>query len=86
LHLAERHGRPRESPGPYTLKDGDVLSVDVGVTLDGFVGDSAYTFPVGEVDEDARGSSTPARRRSTRRSSRRSPGNHLSDIGHAVRP
>jgi methionyl aminopeptidase len=41
-------------PGPYTLKEGDVLSVDVGVTLDGFVGDSAYTFPVGEVDEDAR--------------------------------
>ncbi len=40
-------------PGPYRLEDGDVLSVDVGVTLDGFVADSAYTFAVGEIDADA---------------------------------
>jgi methionyl aminopeptidase len=40
-------------PGPYELRDGDVLSVDVGVTLDGFVADSAWTFPVGEIDPDA---------------------------------
>ena len=40
-------------PGPYTLQDGDVISVDVGVTLDGFVADSAYTFPVGTVDDEA---------------------------------
>ena len=40
-------------PGPYTLKDGDILSVDVGVTLDGFVGDSAYTFPIGDVSAEA---------------------------------
>ena len=37
-------------PGPYRLEDGDLISVDVGVTLDGFVADSAYTFPVGEID------------------------------------
>jgi methionyl aminopeptidase len=40
-------------PGAYALSDGDVLSVDVGVTLDGFVADSAYTFPVGAVSEEA---------------------------------
>jgi methionyl aminopeptidase len=40
-------------PDGYELMEGDVLSVDVGVTLDGFVGDSAYTFKVGEVDEEA---------------------------------
>jgi methionyl aminopeptidase len=40
-------------PGPYELADGDVLSVDVGVTLHGFVGDSAYTFAVGEISEEA---------------------------------
>ena len=40
-------------PGPYALAEGDVLSVDVGVTLDGFVADSAYTFPVGEISPDA---------------------------------
>ena len=40
-------------PDGYELKDGDVLSVDVGVTLDGYVADSAYTFPVGEIDPEA---------------------------------
>ena len=36
-------------PGSYRIDEGDLLSVDVGVTLDGYVADSAYTFPVGEV-------------------------------------
>jgi methionyl aminopeptidase len=40
-------------PGSYRLDDGDVLSVDVGVTLEGFVADSAYTFAVGEIDPEA---------------------------------
>jgi len=40
-------------PGTYRLEDGDLLSVDVGVTLDGFVADSAFTFAVGEIDSDA---------------------------------
>ncbi|HSC50328.1 MAG TPA: M24 family metallopeptidase, partial [Gaiellaceae bacterium] len=40
-------------PGLYALRDGDVLSVDVGVTLDGFVADSAYTFAVGEISDEA---------------------------------
>lgn len=36
-------------PSDYTLKEGDIISVDCGVILNGFYGDSAYTFPVGEV-------------------------------------
>ena len=40
-------------PGPYELADGDILSVDVGVTLDGFVADSAYTFAIGEISAEA---------------------------------
>jgi methionyl aminopeptidase len=40
-------------PGPYALSEGDVLSIDVGVTLGGFVADSAYTFAVGDVDDGA---------------------------------
>jgi methionyl aminopeptidase len=40
-------------PGPYALSEGDVLSIDVGVTLEGFVADSAYTFAVGDVDDGA---------------------------------
>ena len=40
-------------PGKTKLEDGDILSVDVGVTLDGFVADSAWTFPVGTITADA---------------------------------
>jgi methionyl aminopeptidase len=40
-------------PGPYRLKDGDVISIDVGVTLDGWVADAARTFAVGEIGREA---------------------------------
>jgi methionyl aminopeptidase len=40
-------------PGKTKLGNGDILSVDVGVTLDGFVADSAWTFPVGSISQDA---------------------------------
>src|SRR5438046_4601910 len=39
-------------PGPYELGAGDLLSIDVGVTLAGFVADSAYTFPLGAISRD----------------------------------
>ena len=41
------------NPGKTKLESGDILSVDVGVTLDGFVADSAWTFPVGTISADA---------------------------------
>ncbi|BAG83337.1 MAG: type I methionyl aminopeptidase [Candidatus Azobacteroides pseudotrichonymphae] len=37
-------------PGNYSLKNGDIVSVDCGVKINGYCGDSAYTFEVGEVD------------------------------------
>src|SRR4026209_2053740 len=36
----------------YHLNEGDIFSIDVGVTLEGFVGDTATTVPVGKVSED----------------------------------
>lgn len=39
-------------PGDVVLKEGDIVSVDCGTCLNGFYGDSAYTFCVGEVDEE----------------------------------
>ena len=42
-------------PGPYELVEGDLLSVDVGVTLDGYVADSAITFTIGRPSEQASG-------------------------------
>ncbi|MEJ6982094.1 type I methionyl aminopeptidase [Pedobacter sp. P351] len=41
-------------PGDYALKDGDIISVDCGVILNKFFGDSAYTFEVGEVSAEIR--------------------------------
>jgi methionyl aminopeptidase len=38
-------------PSAYMLKEGDVVSIDCGVRKNGFYGDTAYTFPVGEVSE-----------------------------------
>ena len=45
-------------PGPYELKRGDVLSIDVGVIKDGWVADAAITVPIGTIDPDARRCST----------------------------
>src|SRR3979490_2736971 len=41
-------------PGPYRLKRGDVISIDVGVPPDGWVADAARTFPVEQVGKQAR--------------------------------
>ena len=71
-------------PGPYTLREGDVLSVDVGVTLGGFVGDSAYTFPVGEISEEAQRLLETGQAALAAGIEQARPGNHLSEIGHAV--
>ncbi len=41
-------------PGSYVLRDGDLLSIDIGTTYEGFVSDSAVTVPVGDVSASAR--------------------------------
>ena len=41
-------------PSDYVLKEGDIVSADIGTLYKGYNGDSAYTFPVGEVDESTR--------------------------------
>jgi methionyl aminopeptidase len=71
-------------PGPYELTEGDVLSVDVGVTAGGFVGDSAYTFAVGEVDADAQRLLETCQAALAAGIAQARSGNHLSDIGHAI--
>ena len=71
-------------PGEYALAEGDILSVDVGVTLGGFVGDSAYTFPVGEISDDAHRLLETGQAALAAGIAQARPGNHLSNIGHAV--
>jgi len=41
-------------PSDYILKEGDIISVDCGVILNGWYGDSAFTFPVGEISEEVK--------------------------------
>src|ERR687884_2241603 len=41
-------------PSAYELKEGDIFSIDVGATLEGFVGDTATTVPVGKVSQELR--------------------------------
>jgi methionyl aminopeptidase len=41
-------------PGKYKLKEGDIVSVDCGAVKDGWYGDSAYTFAVGKISEEAK--------------------------------
>lgn len=71
-------------PGEVTLEDGDIISVDIGVTLDGWVADGACTFAVGEIDpETARMlAATEASLFDAVEQAR--PGNRVGDISHAV--
>src|SRR6478609_6513867 len=41
-------------PGKRTLSDGDIISVDIGATFGGFIGDSAWTYPVGSIDDESK--------------------------------
>jgi len=71
-------------PGPTTLAEGDILSVDVGVTLNGFVADSAYTFAIGEIPADAERLLSACRAALAAGIEQCRAGNHLSDISHAI--
>ena len=71
-------------PGPYRLDEGDLISVDVGVTLDGFVADSAFTFPVGEVSEEAERLLETCQAALTAGIERARVGNRVGDISAAV--
>jgi methionyl aminopeptidase len=71
-------------PGLYTLREGDLLSVDVGVTLDGFVADSAYTFPIGEISPEAERLLEGCQAALAAGIDQCRVGNRLSDISHAI--
>jgi methionyl aminopeptidase len=71
-------------PGPYELQEGDILSVDVGVTLDGYVGDSSYTFAVGPIDPEAERLLDVGQEALAAGIERCQPGGRLSDISHAI--
>src|SRR6187397_1202534 len=71
-------------PSMYALREGDILSVDVGVTLDGFVADSAYTFPIGEISDEAEHLLEGCQAALAAGIEQCRVGNRLSDISHAI--
>ncbi len=71
-------------PGPYRLAEGDILSIDVGVTLDGFIADSAYTFAVGEIDPEAQRLLDVCQAALAAGIEQAWPGNHVGHISAAV--
>jgi methionyl aminopeptidase len=71
-------------PGPYALGDGDIISIDCGVTLDGWVSDSARTIPVGTVSQIAADLMDATRRSLAAGITQAVPGNRTGDIGAAV--
>jgi methionyl aminopeptidase len=71
-------------PGPYALADGDLLSVDVGVTLDGYVADSAITFTIGRPSEQAAGLIGACYEGLEAAIDHCRAGNRLGDVSHAV--
>ena len=75
------HGIPKKN---RTLKEGDIVSVDAGVKLDGWFVDAARTFAVGKVDDTASRLLEVTREALQRGIEAALPGNRLGDIGHAV--
>jgi methionyl aminopeptidase len=71
-------------PGEYRIEDGDLLSVDVGVTLNGFVADSAYTFAVGSISEETQRLLDVGQAALEAGIAEARAGNHVGDISAAV--
>jgi methionyl aminopeptidase len=74
------HGIPTD----YRARAGDIVSVDLGVTLDGLVADSAYTFGVGEISAPAQRLLDVCQEALVAGIEQARGGNRVSDIGHAI--
>ncbi len=75
------HGIPSKK---IILKEGDIVSIDVGAYIDGFHGDNAYTFACGEVSEDAKRLMAATKHSLELAIEQAVKGNRIGDIGNAV--
>ena len=75
------HGIPS---GRRVLNEGDIISIDVGASLDGYFGDSAVTLPVGQISEDAAALLRVTEESLYKAIEAAKAGKRVSDIGHAV--
>lgn len=75
------HGIPSKK---CILKEGDIVSVDVGAFIDGFHGDNAYTFPCGKISAEAQALLDATKESLYEGIKAAQAGNRIGDIGHAV--
>ena len=75
------HGIPSKSE---ILKSGDIVSIDVGACYKGYHGDNAWTFPCGEISDEAQALLDTTEKSLFLGIEQARPGNRLGDIGHAV--
>ena len=75
------HGIPNAA---HILKDGDIISVDIGANYKGYHGDSAWTYAVGEVSEEAKELMRVTEESLYRGLDQVKPGNRISDISNAI--
>lgn len=71
-------------PGDYVIKDGDIVSVDCGAVLNNFVGDSAYTFPIGKVNSETLNLLEVTKECLNKAIDKAVVGMRIGDIGYAV--
>jgi methionyl aminopeptidase len=71
-------------PGDDELKEGDIISIDCGVVLNNFVGDSAFTFAVGEIDPSVRQLLDVTRESLYKGIEKAVVGSRIGDIGYAI--
>jgi methionyl aminopeptidase len=71
-------------PGPLRVEDGSLVTIDVGVTLDGAIADSAYTYAVGRIDERAQRLLDACQDALWAGIARAGPGQRIGDVSHAV--
>ena len=71
-------------PGPRVLRDGDIVGIDVGVEMDGYHGDAAWTFPVGTVSAEVERLLAVTREALIQGIAEARPGQRIGDISHAI--
>ena len=71
-------------PDRFEVSEGDLVTIDVGVTLDGYIADSAYTFGVGEIDAEAQRLLEVAQEALAAGIAEAVVGNRVGDVSHAI--
>jgi methionyl aminopeptidase len=71
-------------PGKYALKEGDIVTIDIGACYKGFHGDSAWTYPVGNISEEAKRLLEVTEASLYYGLNQAKVGNRITDISHAI--